>query len=123
MELEFQGTAVKGLGEGAHFIKLYSSKFKKCLGFEPYPGTINIEVNTGKVGRLEQADMRYRIHGFQENGSDYGAVLCHPCTINGMDAFIVLPERSSHKKVMEVIANKELDISMGMGCSIRMEVP
>lgn len=40
-----KGVVVDGIGEGAKYVRLYSSIIKEVLGLEPYPGTLNIELN------------------------------------------------------------------------------
>src|SRR5207247_5078564 len=43
-ELDFRGTLFTGLNEGAYYISLkgYSRTIVKSLGFEPFPGTLNV---------------------------------------------------------------------------------
>ncbi|MEM4911999.1 MAG: DUF120 domain-containing protein, partial [Metallosphaera sp.] len=44
--LEIRGRATSGLGEGRIFLSLpyYMESFKKFLGFEPFPGTLNLTI-------------------------------------------------------------------------------
>jgi len=44
--IEFKGTIVSGMGEGAYYMSLdgYKKKKKKKLGYEPYPGTLNVKL-------------------------------------------------------------------------------
>ena len=41
-----KGTIIKGLGEGAYFMSMghYKKEIKKKLGFDAYPGTLNIKI-------------------------------------------------------------------------------
>ena len=44
--IEFKGTIVSGMGEGAYYMSLdgYKKQFKEKLGYEPYPGTLNVKL-------------------------------------------------------------------------------
>ncbi len=39
------GVVVKGVGEGRKYVEIYSKAFEDALGFKPYPGTLNVELN------------------------------------------------------------------------------
>ena len=43
-----EGTVFKGLGEGAYYIgkEHYRKQFVEKLGFEPYPGTLNLKLTS-----------------------------------------------------------------------------
>ena len=45
-ELTFRGTLFTGLGEGGYYVSLkgYASNFSRAIGFEPYPGTLNLRL-------------------------------------------------------------------------------
>ena len=57
LKLEFGGTLCSGLGEGARFTQLPWAvrEFRDKLGFEPYPGTLNLLLNSLKVTILAAA--------------------------------------------------------------------
>lgn len=59
------GTLISGLGEGRYYMSLepYRQQFLEHLGFEPFPGTLNI--------RLGQASIRQRKSLNSSNGSKY----------------------------------------------------
>ena len=44
--IDFEGIVVSGMGEGAYYMALegYRKQFKEKLGFEPYPGTLNVKL-------------------------------------------------------------------------------
>ncbi len=39
---KIRGVVVSGIGEAGFYVKLYSEYFRELLGGEPYPGTLNI---------------------------------------------------------------------------------
>ena len=45
------GTVVSGIGEGKYYMSLpaYKQQFKVVLGFEPYPGTLNIRLSPSSI--------------------------------------------------------------------------
>ena len=44
--IEFEGSVCSGLGEGARFVALdwVGREFRRALGFEPWPGTLNLHM-------------------------------------------------------------------------------
>src|SRR5918912_644876 len=44
--IDFKGTIVSGMGEGAYYMSLagYKKQFKEKLGYEPYPGTLHVKL-------------------------------------------------------------------------------
>ena len=108
MQIGFmRGKVSAGLGQGQYFISRegYSRQFLHHLGFVPFPGTLNV--------LLEEpfpADPRaIRIEGFQEEGKSFGECKCYRIKLNGIDAAVVRPERSSYPaELIEVIAPVKL---------------
>src|SRR5919197_1426942 len=43
---DFKGIVISGMGEGAYYMSLdgYKKQFREKLGYEPYPGTLNIKL-------------------------------------------------------------------------------
>src|ERR671928_100116 len=46
LTIDFKGTIVSGMGEGAYYMSLdgYKKQFKEKLGYEPFPGTLNLKL-------------------------------------------------------------------------------
>ena len=44
--IEFRRKIVSGMGEGAYYMSLkgYRNQFIEKLGYEPYPGTLNVKL-------------------------------------------------------------------------------
>ena len=107
----FRGQVFTGLGEGAYYIRLeeYRKQFRKLLGYNPFPGTLNIQLITEadvNEFRLLKATIGIQIHGFEREGRSFGPVTCYPATVNGeQKAAILLIERTHHHpNVVEIIA-------------------
>lgn len=64
-KLSFKGRVTTGLGEGQYYISLegYRKQFIDKLGFEPYPGTLNLQLKE-PFARHEAAAVK--IEGFKD---------------------------------------------------------
>ena len=96
------GTLFSGLGEGAYYISLpgYKKQFISKLGFEPYPGTLNLKISDvfhkQFFDKLSNND-GILIEGFTDKKRTYGNVKCFPCTINSnIQGSIIVIERTHH---------------------------
>ena len=66
----FEGTIVSGLFQGAYYVSKdgYREQIQKKLGFDPFPGTLNVKIKDEDVEtrrRLEQGPS-IRLDGFKE---------------------------------------------------------
>ncbi len=109
--LEFQGVAVSGMGEGAYYMSLprYKKQFIDKLGFEPYPGTLNIKLaEQAHINAKRELDRcpAVFVDGFSDGKRTYGWVKCYHANINGkVDGALLILERTHHDdSVIEVIA-------------------
>ena len=117
------GKVSGGMGEGGYYvaIKGYYEQFQKKLGFKPYLGTLNLELNDLNISLLrENFETRppIIIDGFKDenSGRTYGAVRCYSCCIskledreNKLQAAILDIERTHHKKnIIEILAEPYL---------------
>ncbi|MBN2518482.1 MAG: CTP-dependent riboflavin kinase [Candidatus Altiarchaeota archaeon] len=92
------GTVFSGKGEGRKYIEIYRDRLKERIGFSPYLGTLNL-----KVDRMPDLDYEI-IRGFW----DYGGVKIAPCKIRGMEAYILVPEKTSYRNVLELVSSTNL---------------
>ncbi len=97
---------VKGKGEGAKYIEVYSDKIAKLIGFRPFMGTINL-----KVPGIPPLDTT-EIPAFGK----FGAVRIAPCAVNYERAYAVFPVKGGYKEqgIVEVIAEKNLKAALGL---------
>ncbi|MFX0169261.1 MAG: DUF120 domain-containing protein [Candidatus Hodarchaeota archaeon] len=124
-----RGRIFTGLGEGAYYVCLegYRKQFRKKLGFDPYPGTLNIQLLTDSdvnEFQLLKATIGIEIHGFESGGRSFGPVTCYPATVNEQKtAAILLIERTHHHpNVIEIIAPKNLRQQLGVSDNDIIEV-
>jgi len=121
-EMRFAGKVFKGLGEGAYYIGLegYRKQFAKVLGFDPYPGTLNIRledsIQTEQKKQLRAFDGQ-RIDGFQSQGRTYGGARCYKATVGAkkLPASVLVIDRTHYDdSVMEIIAPQYLRGALGL---------
>lgn len=125
-DIELRGTLTSGIGEGKHYVSLpgYARQFRDRLGYEPYPGTLNVALDDGSVRRrssLSELDP-IPIDSWEDDDRTYGPALCHPVTIETDDgatddiAHAIVPKRTHHEDdQLEIIAptklRSELDLT------------
>lgn len=83
--VELSGTVTSGMGEGRHYISLpgYMEQFEDRLGYEPFLGTLNVELTTESVrarSAMEALDP-VPIDGWEDDDRTYGPAVCYPATI------------------------------------------
>ena len=104
------GIIVSGTRKGSYFVsqKVYSDQFKNILGFKPFPGTLNIEVNEKDLQTIVNTSKQKLniIHG-QEG---FGDVKYIKSTLNNkIDGALLFPAKTEHPpKILEFIASENL---------------
>jgi riboflavin kinase len=117
-----KGRVMTGLGEGQYYISLegYRRQFVEKLGFEPYPGTLNLQL---KEPFAVQDTSAIKIEGFKDSARTYGGGKCYPVKIDGIGAAIIRPDRSSYPlNMVEVIAPINLRERLGLRDGDEVEV-
>lgn len=106
------GTVQSGMGEGGYYIcqEQYTSQFKERLGFVPFEGTLNIQVDPEDVGKLDVVGSiaGVTISGFTDNGRSFGDVIAYKAKIRNIDCAIVVPDRSHYVDIIEIICQYHL---------------
>jgi riboflavin kinase len=107
----FEGTVFTGLGEGAYYIgkEHYRKQFIEKLGFDPYPGTLNLKLTADydlKTRTELEAYPAVEIQGFKNEDRTFGLVKCYPAMIgNKVRGALILALRSHYDaSVVEIIA-------------------
>lgn len=117
-ELEVRGTLISGIGEGKYYIGLpeYKKQFREKLWFVPFPGTLNVKLAGGdlsKLNILREAE-GIEISGFQRDGRTFGPGKCFLATVNGEECAVVIPQRTHHTDILEVISKHFLRDLLGL---------
>jgi len=119
------GEVVSGLGEGAYYVRQYAPLIRKYLGFEPYPGTLNLRVLFPKTVFDALSTVPVVIPGFVRNGRTFGDVKAYRVRIDGIEGAIVVPSRTLHPpEIAEIIApvNLRERLKLSDGDRVRVEV-
>jgi riboflavin kinase len=124
-DVELAGVVTSGMGEGRHYISLsgYMEQFRERLGYEPFAGTLNVDLGDDSVrarARMDALDP-VGIDGWEDDERTYGPAFCWPATIETADgrryerAHVIAPERTHHgEDQLEIIAPDKLREELGL---------
>ena len=124
--LTVRGKVTSGLGEGRYYISRdgYRKAFSGLLGFDPYAGTLNVEVDPldrEKAQEVKDTD-GLLIEPFESEGRTFGGVKCFRAEIMGLEAAAIFPLRSHHVNVLEVISPHHLREKLGLADGADVQV-
>jgi len=115
--LRMRGKVTGGLGEGKYYMSIpeYREGFKKALGFYPYPGTLNLELDEKSLilRKILEKENGILIQGFTKKGKKFCSVKCFKALIikNDLKEYggVILVEKTRHpKNILEVISSSYL---------------
>lgn len=110
--IHFKGTLVSGMKEGTYYTTQqgYIDQFKEKLGFIPYPGTLNIEIDPVEKNKLRflKKVQGIEITSFSTNNRSFGGVKCFHACINSTNTILVLPIRGHYSSILEFISKEYL---------------
>jgi riboflavin kinase len=133
-DVELAGVVTSGMGEGRHYISLsgYMEQFRDRLGYEPFPGTLNVDLDDDSVrarARMDALDP-VGIDGWEDDERTYGPAFCWPATVERVgpegrrddadgrryeQAHVIAPERTHHgEDQLEIIAPDKLREELGL---------
>jgi len=117
----FEGVVFSGLGEGAYYVSQegYRQQVRERLGFEPYPGTLNIRLRTKTdLERREQLERMpgIEIQSFKTRDRSFGRAKCYQVLINDeVEGAVIIAERTGYdRSVMEIMAPVNLRKRLGL---------
>ena len=118
MTITLTGAVTDGMGEGRHYITLpgYMEQFREKLGYEPFAGTLNVDLDGESVRERAGLSAIEPIHidGWEADGRTYGPAYCFPASVTAdgdtyEQAHVIAPERTHHgDDHLEVIAPVKL---------------
>jgi riboflavin kinase len=129
--ITLEGTVFTGLGEGAYYIskEKYRKQFMEKLGFDPYPGTLNLKLTSEydlKARNELEAYPAVEIAGFTNEDRTFGSVKCYPVIIqNKVKGALITALRSHYDvSVLEIIAPLPLRKTLNLkdGHKVKIEV-
>lgn len=131
--ISFEGRVISGMGEGAYYMSLggYRKQFYEKLGYEPYPGTLNVKL-VDKIFKDARREIgKYPsvfIDGFSDVKRTYGWAKCYRADINDgaiRNAAVLVLERTHYdESTLEIIAPVSIKDTIGIhnGDKIRVKM-
>ncbi len=132
--ITIEGTVFTGLGEGAYYVtrEAYRRQFMEKLGFNPYPGTLNLKITSERDLRARmdlEAYPAIEISGFKDKNRTYGPVRCFHALISNRGkrerGAVIFALRSHYdSSVLEVISPVYLRgrLKLRDGSKVKVEV-
>lgn len=99
-----KGKVVKGMGEGSYYMSLngYKKQFKLKLGYEPFPGTLNVKLEEKIFIESKKRIFEYPsiyIEGFKDNNRTFGWVKCYKSYVESEPKETTSSDKESIKSV------------------------
>ena len=122
------GAVITGLGEGKYYTQLheYVIQFEDILGFAPYPGTLNIELDTESINIFSTCRPEgITLDGFVRDERTFGDVECINVRIFDIEGAIVRPKRTHYPdNIIEIIApvNMRESFDLNDGSQVNVEI-
>jgi riboflavin kinase len=129
-EVVLEGMLFSGIGEGAWYVSQpgYRRQFLEKLGFDPFPGTLNLRLKSDYEDerRLLQTIPHIQIDGFRDGERTFGPVTCHKAKINDAEDGALISAVRTHyaRDVIELIAPSNMRLKLGLkdGDMVRVHV-
>ena len=105
-KIVLSGIVTHGLGDGTFFMSMhqYRKEIQEKLGFDAYPGTLNLKIETSQREKLNSISP-IRLQGFQSGKKEFGGVSCYKAKIKNADGALIIPDFNKHKEdVIEFIS-------------------
>lgn len=109
--ITLEGIIFTGLGEGAYYLSkdYYRKQVIEKLGFDPYPGTLNLKLNSEydiKTRAELEAYPSIELEGFKNENRTFGLVKSYPVVVDNKIKGALLSALRSHydTSVLEIIA-------------------
>lgn len=112
------GKIVSGVGQGAFFTRLdwFQKQCREKFGFEPFPGTLNLEIQDKDLPVLEKLDQMQGVEILPADPA-FCSAKAFPVSIGGVAAIIIMPDPSVRvhaRNVVEIIAGVGLKETLGI---------
>jgi riboflavin kinase len=111
MQAAFKGIVKSGLEKGCLFLSMpeYVSRLEHLLGFKPFSGTLNIEVEEQLLEEFIKGLKEEKIESFEKAGRVFGCLTVYRVSFKGMKAAIIKPAKTGHPgNIAEIIAPLKL---------------
>jgi riboflavin kinase len=109
-EIILRGKLFTGFREGGYYMsqREYLLQFRRKLGFDPYPGTLNLRLTSSEVRKKRELETYppIIIEGFKGRRRSFGEVRCYPATINDeVEGAVAIIKRTHYDdSILEVVS-------------------
>ncbi|MEM0360464.1 MAG: DUF120 domain-containing protein [Candidatus Diapherotrites archaeon] len=110
-DIALKGIVRSGLEKGCLFLSMpeYLERLERLLGFKPFSGTLNIEVEEQLLQEFLQALKEEKVDSFEKDGKVFGCLKVYRISFKGLNAAIIRPAKTSHPcNIIEIIAPVKL---------------
>jgi riboflavin kinase, archaea type len=124
----FDGTVVSGLFEGAYYISRegYRGQIREKLGFDPFPGTLNVRLNPEDFERRRRLERHPSaiLDGFKDGERSFGDCKCYPLLINDeIKGALIVADRTIHDlSTMEIVSPVYLRRHFGLSDGDKVKI-
>lgn len=121
-----KGIVSAGIGRGESFFRMdwVSSGIKELLGFDPYPGTLNLKIDEKDFAMLNE--LLQEGLTLKSPSSEFCTAILLRATIKGVQCAAIFPEKSVwvHRNTLEIIAPFRLKgkLSVEEGSEIEVDI-
>ena len=113
MKIEITGAVFTGQGEGKKYVELswVKQQIKEKLGFNPYPGTLNLRLDEDNVKRRVSLEKDAELRLCYSEG--YCTGLLFKASVDGVACGVVIPQVEDYpENVLEVVAPVNLKLKL-----------
>ncbi len=121
MQIQLTGIVASGRGEGSFYMtrKEYLKQFQSKIGYTPFPGTLNIKIDSKFSSKLLKHIERcnsYNIEGFSNGNKQFGWVKCFTAKLdNTIPCHVIRLEKTHHDlSIIELISKHNIRISANL---------
>ncbi|MFX1284428.1 MAG: DUF120 domain-containing protein [Promethearchaeota archaeon] len=122
-KITVKGTVCTGMGEGAYYMRQggYKNQFTSLLGFEPFMGTLNLQLleesSLRNFERILRSPSQF-IKEFTKDGRRFGKVFVWPTYLliknHKIPSALIHPDRTHHSNQIELIAEENIKKTYGV---------
>ena len=107
--MEIKGKVISGTHKGSYFMSLevYQDEFQEKLGFQPFLGTLNLEISEADAKAIKNLDNKM---GIIRGSGNFGDVKFLAAQLNGeIGGAILFPVKTQHSNdILEFVARENL---------------
>ena len=124
-EIRFNGRLISGSEEGRKYVELewVKQQVKDKLGFDPYPGTLNLRLDSENANRRVLLEKNAKLRLCHSEG--YCTGLLFKAALDGLPCGVVIPQIENYpENMLEVVAfeNLKQELRLGDGDLVKVTV-